>query len=355
MLAEIEEHERARRGWRGTRPIPPARSPTPRTCCSRAATRDSVSCWSRAWPPAACPSPTTSSTDPPTSSITASTASWCRAPTRRRSPHQVAEVANASRRRLRRMRKAARRRAADFLPSAVLPRWGPTLEAAAERARARAGRPEPSLDDVWELERVAGLYRFLDCRLEATITDVTWDDDSVATVVVSCVIVGAGDRTGEPEVDVELIHRPTGTRCTPPVVEKLASDPSAGHPTTILRITLDPSTAEQPADHVVVLRARLGAIDVLDTPQPRGRRADLAAAAQACDVPAGADPGAPQRPPPGHGLAARRRVGRAGARSRAARRHRYRERRRGQHRRRRSVSTEARRSRQSGSRTAGTA
>jgi hypothetical protein len=52
-------------------------------------------------------------------------------------------------------------------------------------------------------------------------------------------------------------------------VEKLASDPSAGHPTTILRITLDPATAEQPADHVVVLRARLGAIDVLDTPQPR--------------------------------------------------------------------------------------
>ena len=181
---------------------------------------------------------------------------------------QVAEVANASRRRLRRMRKAARRRAADFLPSAVLPRWGPTLESAAERARARAGRPEPSLADVRELERAAGLHRFTDCRLEATITDVTWDDDSVASVVVSCVIAGAGDQSGEPDVDVELIHRPTGTRCAPPVVEKLASDQSAGHPTTILRITLDPATAEQPADHVVVLRARLGAIDVLDTPQP---------------------------------------------------------------------------------------
>ncbi len=182
---------------------------------------------------------------------------------------RIAEVAQASRWRLRRMRKAARHRAADFLPSAVLPMWGPVFEAAAEHARGRAGRSEPSLDELRDLERVAALHRFLDCRLEATITDVTWDDASVATVDVSCIVVGAGDRTGAPEVDVELIHRPTGTRSTPPAVERLAPDSSSEQPTTVLRITLDPSTVDQPADHVVLLRARLGAIDVIDTPQPR--------------------------------------------------------------------------------------
>ena len=180
----------------------------------------------------------------------------------------IIEVAQASWWRLRRMRKAARRRAADFLPSAVLPMWGPVLEAAADRAGARAGLPEPSLEELHDLERVAGLHRFLDCRLEATITEVTWDDDAVATVDVSCVVAGAGDRTGAPEVDVELIHRPTGTRSASPAVERLAADPSSEQPTTVLRITLDPSTVDRPADHVVLLRARLGEIDVLDTPQP---------------------------------------------------------------------------------------
>ena len=180
---------------------------------------------------------------------------------------QIAEVASVSRRRLRHMRKAARRRAADFLPSAVLPRWAPVLESAADRARARAGSPEPSLQEIRDLERVAGLHRFSDCRLEATITEVSWDEHAVATVDVSCVLAGAGERSGEPQVDVELIHRPTGTRCVPPAVERLGPDPSAEH-ATLLRITIDPSTAEQPADHVVLLRARLGEIDVLDTPQP---------------------------------------------------------------------------------------
>jgi poly(glycerol-phosphate) alpha-glucosyltransferase len=180
----------------------------------------------------------------------------------------IAEVANASRRRLRRMRKAAARRAADFLPSAVLPSWGPVLEAAAERARARAGRPEPTLDEVRELERVASLYRYTDVRLEATIGDVTWDESSVATVSLSCVLVGAEELGGKAEVDVELVHRPTGVRSTPPTLEELESDPAGEHPATRLRFTIDPSALEQPADHVVLLRARLGAIDVLDTPQP---------------------------------------------------------------------------------------
>ena len=181
---------------------------------------------------------------------------------------QVAEVAKTSRRRLRRMRKAARRRAADFLPSAVLPLWGPILEAAAEQARARAGRAEPSLEEVGDLERVAGLHRYANCRLEATITDLTWDEHSVATVDVSCVVAGAGERTGEPRVEVELIHRPSGTRAAPPAVERLAPDPTDERPSARLRLTIDPSTVEQPADHVVLLRARLGEIEVLDTPQP---------------------------------------------------------------------------------------
>ena len=181
---------------------------------------------------------------------------------------RVTEVAQASWWRLRRMRKAARRRAADFLPQAVLPTWGPVLETAAEHAAARAGEPEPSLPEVRELERVAGLHRFLDCRLDATITDVMWDDDSVATVVVSCVLTGAGNCTDPPEVDVELVHRPTGRRSAPPPVERVAAGPSSDERATVLRITLDPSTVDQPADHVVVLRARVGGIDVIDTPQP---------------------------------------------------------------------------------------
>lgn len=181
---------------------------------------------------------------------------------------RVAEVARSSWWRLRRMRKAARRRAADFLPAAVLPQWGPVLEAAAERARSRSGRPEPTLDEIGDLERVAGLHRFLDCHLEATVTDVSWDEHSVATVLVSCVVAGAGDHAGEPDVDVELIHRPTGLRAAALAVEQLGPDPSEARPSATLRLTIDPSTVDQPADHVVVVRARLGAIDVLDTPQP---------------------------------------------------------------------------------------
>jgi hypothetical protein len=160
------------------------------------------------------------------------------------------------------MRKAARQRAADFLPSAVLPRWAPVLEAATARAQERAGDPEPSLEEVRELERVAGLHRFADAALEATATDVSWDDHGVATITVACTVIGAGGRTGRPEVDVALVHRPTGARSSPPVVELTSSDDP---PTTVLRVIVDPSTVDQPADHVLLLRARLGEIDVLDT------------------------------------------------------------------------------------------
>ena len=177
---------------------------------------------------------------------------------------RVVDVATAPRRQLRRMRKAARRRAADFLPSAVLPSWGPVFEAATARTQARAGDPQPTLDEVRELERVAALHRFTDCALEATATEVVWSPEGIATITVTCTVVGAGDRTGRPEIDVALVHRPTGARSSPPVEELDAGSPD-DPPTTVLRISVDPSTVGQPADHVLVLRARLGEIDVLDT------------------------------------------------------------------------------------------
>lgn len=180
---------------------------------------------------------------------------------------RIADVATSSRWRLRRMRKAARRRAAEFLPAAVVPLWGPVLEAAKARSRGRAAT-EPSLEQLRELERVAGLQRFADCRLEAVVSDVTWDESGLATLVVTCAIVGAGDRAGEPAVDIELVHRPSGNRAAPPAVERLEPEQSPEHPAVVLRVTVDPSTVEGPADHVLIARARLGEIDVIDTVQP---------------------------------------------------------------------------------------
>ncbi|MGH3457739.1 glycosyltransferase [Aeromicrobium sp.] len=181
---------------------------------------------------------------------------------------RIVEVATTSWWRLRRMRKAARRRAAEFLPAAVLPLWGPVLEAAAAVARNRAGSPEPSLDEVCELEQVAGLHRFSDCRLEATTTDVTWDERGMATLMVSCAVVGAGEHAGRPDVGIQLVHRPTGVRSGRLTVETVGPDPAAVTHTTLMRVTIDPSTLEQPADHVLLARARLGQIDVIDTVQP---------------------------------------------------------------------------------------
>ncbi len=180
---------------------------------------------------------------------------------------RIVQVATSSRRRLRRMRKSARRRAAEFLPAAVLPGWSEVFAAAAERSHRRDGTPEPTLDDIRELERVAALHRFAGCHLAAEVTDVTWDDNAVATVLVTCSIVGAGERTDAPEIDVELVHRPTGERATAAVHAETTNVPGE-LPATTVRITVDPSAVIQPADHVFVLRARLGAIDVLDTPQP---------------------------------------------------------------------------------------
>jgi hypothetical protein len=90
---------------------------------------------------------------------------------------------------------------------------------------------------------------------------------------VECAVIGAPGRAGRPAVDVALVHRPTGQRSSPPVVEVASSDDP---PTTVLRVTVDPSTVDQPADHVLLLRARLGEIDVIDTIQcPEGSPAWL--------------------------------------------------------------------------------
>ncbi len=181
---------------------------------------------------------------------------------------RIADVATLSRRQLRRMRKAARKRANDFLPSAVLPGWADVFAAAAARARTRAGDPEPTLEEVRSLERAAGLHRFAGSHLDAVITDVTWNDQEVATLDVSCTVVGSGDQVGDPRIEAELIHRPTGARAARPVVGIVGTDSSGAHPVTRLRITVDPAAVEQPADHVMMLRARMGDVDVLDTPQP---------------------------------------------------------------------------------------
>lgn len=181
--------------------------------------------------------------------------------------HRIADLAGTSWWRLRRMRRAARRRAADFHPESVVPRWGPVFDAAAERARTRAEEPEPTLERVRDLERAAGLHRFLDCHLEAVITDVSWDERQVATVGVKCAIAGAGGRTGNPEIDVDLVHRPTGRREKPPAIRRIGPDPADPRPNTRFHMTIEPGTVDD-ADHVVLVRARLGQIDVIDTPQP---------------------------------------------------------------------------------------
>ena len=167
-------------------------------------------CWSSAWRPVACPSPTTSSTDRPTSWPTASTASSCPRATKRRSADASpmsptppgAACAGCGRR--------PARRAEDYLPSAVLPLWGPVLEAAAERARSRR-RPPGALARGADRARACGEpLPVTDVRLEATITDVTWDEPGVADLSPGVHLRGAGELTGSPQVDVELVHRPTG-------------------------------------------------------------------------------------------------------------------------------------------------
>ena len=180
---------------------------------------------------------------------------------------RVVDVATMRRRRLRRMRKKARQRAEDFSSAAVIPRWGPVFEAAAAHSSRRPVGPEPTHEELIELERVSGLHRVLDCRLEATAIDLTWDAHGVADLLLACTIRGAGGRTGSPHVDVELVHRSTGERILPLPVDVVAPEPEAPSedPTTAVRVSIDTKSVGEPADHVLLVRAQLGEIHVVDT------------------------------------------------------------------------------------------
>jgi hypothetical protein len=180
---------------------------------------------------------------------------------------RIVDVATMSRRRVRRMRKKARRRAEDYSSAAVIPRWGPVLEAATARAAQRPSGPEPTHAELTELERVSGLHRLLDCRLEATAIDLRWDAHGLADLLLTCTIRGAGGRTGSPRVDVELVHRPTGERFRPLPVQVVPPDPEplSGDPTTTVRVSLDTMSVGEPADHVLLVRAELGEIHLVDT------------------------------------------------------------------------------------------
>ncbi|MDX6232907.1 MAG: hypothetical protein QOH68_1907 [Nocardioidaceae bacterium] len=177
---------------------------------------------------------------------------------------KIAEVATASRWRLWRLRRAARRRARSFSPPAVLPSWAAVLES----AKVAAARRQPSEVDpagLAEREHVAALYRLLDCRLEATLIDVSWAG-STATVTVSCRVEGAGPLEGQPAVEAALVHVPSGartaltTRITPS-----ADDPPVSVPTATVAFDVDSASLAQPLHHVVLLTARLGPVEVSDT------------------------------------------------------------------------------------------
>ena len=167
---------------------------------------------------------------------------------------RIAEVATASRWRLRRLRRAARRRARSLSPRAVMPRWAGVLASATTAAASRA----PSELDPTQLadrERAAALYRLLDCRLEATLIDVAWTGPT-ATVTISCSVEGAESLEDHPAIEAALVHAPTGSRTA--VRSRIASagGSSASAPATTVALDIDTASLAQPLDHVVMLTAR---------------------------------------------------------------------------------------------------
>jgi poly(glycerol-phosphate) alpha-glucosyltransferase len=177
---------------------------------------------------------------------------------------KIAEVATASRWRLRRLRRAARRRARSFSPPAVLPSWAVVLESAkAAAARRQSSEVDPA--QLAEREHVAALYRLLDCRLEATLLDVSWAG-STATVTISCRVEGAGPLEGQPTVGAALVHVPSGARTavTTRIIPS-ADDTPVAAPTATVAFDVDSASLAQPLHHVVLLTARLGPVEVSDT------------------------------------------------------------------------------------------
>jgi len=178
---------------------------------------------------------------------------------------KVVEVATSSRRRLRGLRRAARRRARSFSPPEVLPRWADVLESAdAGAAQRRATQVELDPAELADRERVAAYYRLLDCRLEATLLGLTWAGSSV-TATISCSVEGAGSLVGQPTIEAVLIHVPSGAR-TELTTRVVPGDdrPEASVPTATVEVDIDFAPLAEP-DHVVLLTARLGYVEVSDT------------------------------------------------------------------------------------------
>jgi len=179
---------------------------------------------------------------------------------------KIIEVATASRRRLRGLRRAARARARSFSPPAVLPRWAALLASAdVSAARRRASHVDLDPAELADRERVAALYRLQDCRLVAILLGLTWAG-STATATISCTIEGAGSLVGQPTVKAVLAHRPSGSRTGMTSHVVVGNDESAkSAPTTTVEVGIDVSGLAEPLDHVVLLTARLGPLEVSDT------------------------------------------------------------------------------------------
>lgn len=175
---------------------------------------------------------------------------------------KIVEVSTASRRRLRGLRRAARRRARSFSPPVVLPKWTAVLESASASAAERGATHIPPAE-LADHERVAALYRLLDCRLEATLLDLTWAG-STATATIACTIEGAGSLVGQPTVEATLVHVPSGSR-TKVTTRALADRTTGSAPTRTVEVDIDVSPLAGPLHHVLLLTARLGPLDVSDT------------------------------------------------------------------------------------------
>jgi poly(glycerol-phosphate) alpha-glucosyltransferase len=179
---------------------------------------------------------------------------------------RIVEVATAPRRRLHGLRRAARRRARAFSPPVVLPRWIAVLESAEVSAGQRGASPldiDPA--ELADRERVAALYRLQDCRLEATLLDLTWDG-STATATIACNVEGAGELAGRPTIEAQVLHVPSGSRTDVPTrVVTRADSPATSAPTTTVEVDVDVAMLAEPAHHVVLMNARLGPVEVSDT------------------------------------------------------------------------------------------
>lgn len=176
---------------------------------------------------------------------------------------KIVEIASASPRRLRRLRRAARRRARSFSVPAVVPLWGAVFMSAEANAARRLEVAEDPVE-LAEHERTAALYRLRDCHLEAVLLDVTWAGSTVTTTV-SCTVEGAGSSAGTPTVEAVLVHEPTGSRTPLAARPANSTDRHARVTTAIVDIDVDLAVLPEDLQHVLYLTARIGSVEVGDT------------------------------------------------------------------------------------------